>query len=38
MREFVVHLTHRPGELARVTNALSPVGCEPQVGRGDGRR
>ena len=26
MREFVVHLTHRPGELARVTNALSPLG------------
>ena len=26
MREFVVQLTHRPGELARVTNALSPFG------------
>lgn len=26
MREFVVQTTHRPGELARVTNALSPLG------------
>jgi hypothetical protein len=26
MRDFSVHLTHRPGELARVTNALSLVG------------
>jgi hypothetical protein len=26
MKEFVVQLTHRPGELARVTNALSPLG------------
>ena len=26
MKEFVVHLSHRPGELARVTNAPSPVG------------
>ncbi len=26
MREFVVQLSHRPGELARVTNALSPLG------------
>lgn len=23
MRDFVIHLTHRPGELASVTNALS---------------
>jgi hypothetical protein len=23
MRDFVIHLTHRPGELARVANALS---------------
>jgi hypothetical protein len=26
MREFVVNLAHRPGELARVTNALSLYG------------
>ena len=26
MKEFVVQLSHRPGELARVTNALSPLG------------
>lgn len=26
MRDFVVHLTHRPGELATVTNALSLQG------------
>jgi len=26
MKEFAVQLTHRPGELARVTNALSPLG------------
>lgn len=26
MKEFVVHLPHRIGELARVTNVLSPVG------------
>ena len=26
MRDFVIHLTHRPGELASVTNALSLQG------------
>jgi hypothetical protein len=26
MKELVVRLSHRPGELARVTNVLSPVG------------
>ena len=26
MRDFVIHLTHRPGELAGVTNALSLQG------------
>ena len=26
MRDFTVHLTHRPGELARVANALSRTG------------
>ena len=26
MRDFAIRLTHRPGELARVTNALSLVG------------
>lgn len=26
MRELVIHLAHRPGELARVSNALSLVG------------
>jgi len=26
MRDFVLHLTHRPGELARVANALSRKG------------
>ena len=26
MREFAVQLMHHPGELARVTNALSPMG------------
>lgn len=26
MRDFAIHLTHRPGELARVTNALARKG------------
>ena len=26
MRDFTIHLTHRPGELARVANALSRTG------------
>jgi hypothetical protein len=26
MRDFAIHLTHRPGELARVANALSRTG------------
>jgi hypothetical protein len=26
MRDFTVHLTHRPGELARVANALAKAG------------
>ncbi len=26
MRDFAIHLTHRPGELARITNALARKG------------